>query len=139
MAPASDEPAWAKVPPAAYDIVTCWYPENERPDQPGSKLRPALVLAVLQGQTTGLFACRIAYGTKILKIIKRKNIDLIVEDHQSIGLPRPTRFDLDKIGTFVWAPPFFGCWRGYTTPKVGALSELLIKEYAFIKMTRDSV
>jgi hypothetical protein len=134
----SGSPAWTASPPSAYDIVACWYPEDETPDDPGPELRPALVLTVLQGKNTGAFACRVAYGSKMLKIIKRQAIDLIIQKPQDVGLPRQTRFDLDRIGTFPWQPPFFDCWRGYTSPVIGALTEEYIREYAFIMMKRGS-
>jgi hypothetical protein len=95
----------------------------------------------LQGESTGAFACRVAYGTKILKIIKRQTVDLIIQstsDLAQIGLPRPTRFDLDRIVTLPWEPPFFGCWSGYATPKIGALLEAHIKDYAYLMMKRHS-
>jgi hypothetical protein len=136
---ASGKPAWTATRPSAYDIVACWYPEEENPEVPGPELRPALVLAVLQGQSSGSFACRVAYGTKILKIIKRQALDLIIQNPRDVGLPRPTRFDLDRLGTFLWAEPFFGCWQGYGSPKIGSLTEGLIREYAYIRIKRDSV
>lgn len=135
---ASNKPAWTATPPSAYDIVACWYPEDENPEVPGPELRPSLVLAVLQGKSSGSFACRVAYGTKTLKIIKRQAVDLIIQNPQEAGLPRPTRFDLDRIGTFPWMPPFFGCWQGYQSPKIGSLTESHIREYAYIRIKRDS-
>jgi hypothetical protein len=98
-----------------------------------------LVTAVLQGQTTGAYACRVAYGTKTLNIIKRQIVDLIIQRPHFVGLPRPTRFDLDHILLLPWQRPFFGCWRGYSSPKVGALTEEFIREYAFLMMKRLSV
>ncbi len=136
---ASGNPAWAASPPSAYDIVSCWYPEDENLDDPGPELRPALVLKVLQGKKSGLFACEVAYGTKILKIIKRQTVDLIIQNPKNVGLPRPTRFDLDRIILLPWAPPFFDCWQGYNSPKIGALDEEYIREYAFIMIKRQSV
>lgn len=124
--------------PSAYDIVACWYPEDENPDEPGPDLRPALILTVLQGKSSGAFACRVAYGTKILKIIKRQGVDLIIQDPSDVGLPRPTRFDLDRVVTLPWAPPFFDCWTGYTSPKIGALTEKHIRDLAWISFKRQS-
>jgi hypothetical protein len=135
----SGDPAWLASPPAAYDIVACWYPESENPDAPGPELRPALVVAVLKGKRTGNFSLRVAYGTKILKIIKRQTIDLIIQNPQDVGLPRPTRFDLDRVILLPWGPPFFGFWSGYATPKIGSLTETYIREYAFVMMKRASV
>jgi hypothetical protein len=141
MASSSAEPAWSLSQPAAYDIVACWYPEVENPDVPGPELRPALITQVLRGKKTGAFACRVAYGTKILKIIQRQTIDLIIQhppDLAQIGLPRPTRFDLDRVILLTWEPPFFDCWKGYPSPKIGSLTEFYIREYAFLMMKRLS-
>jgi hypothetical protein len=138
----SGKPAWTRSPPSAYDIVACWYPEDEAPTDPGPDLRPALITHVLQGQKTGNFACRVAYGTTVLKITKRKDVDLIIQqrnDLSQIGLPRPTRFDLDRIVTLPWQPPFFGRWSGYASPKIGSLTETYIREYAWLMQKRSSV
>jgi hypothetical protein len=84
----------------------------------------------------------VAYGTKILKIVKRKNIDLIIEERSDLaqfGLPRPTRFDLDLIALLPWEPPFFGCWSGYHSPIIGSLNEKFQREYAWLMMKRSSV
>jgi hypothetical protein len=137
----SRNPAWTTAPPSAYDIVTAWYPEDGQED-PGPKLRPCLVLAVLQGKTSGNFACRIAFGTKELKIIKRGELDLIIQNAahvQQMGLARATRFDLDCIATLLWDPKFFDCWHGYQSPVIGSLTEHYIREYAWIMMKRQSV
>jgi hypothetical protein len=142
MASTSAKPAWTLAQPSAYDIAACWYPQDEAQDKPGPDLRPALITQVLQGKATGQFACRVAYGTTILKIIKRKDLDLIIDqpsDLDQIGLPRPTRFDLDRVTLLPWEPPFFGCWSGYRSPKLGSLTEKLQREYAWLMMRRSSV
>lgn len=134
-------PAWTSSPPSAYDIVACWYPEDEAPNQAGSALRPALVVTVLQGKQSREYACRVAYGTKNLKLIKRLGLDLIIRQPahiQQMGLARPTRFDLDRVVQLPWKPPFFECWTGYASPKLGSLTEAYIKDYAFLMMKRES-
>lgn len=99
-------------------------------------------MAVLQGRSSGAFACRVVYGTKALKIVKRQTVDLIIQHtphlHQ-MGLARPTRFDLDCIATLPWNEEFFGCWTGYRSPVIGTLTEHYIREYAYIMMKRQSV
>jgi hypothetical protein len=137
----TNNPSWTESPPFAYDIVSCWYPEND-PLNPGPKLRPALVLAVFQGKTTGSFACRVAYGTRELKIIHRRTLDLIVQravDIRQFGLKSATRFDLDCVAVLPWMPRFFDCWDGYSSPQIGSLNEEYIREYAFLMMKRLSV
>ncbi len=97
---------------------------------------------MLQGKKTGTFACKVAYGTRELKIIKRGEVDLIVQHPphiQQFGLPRPTRFDLDCVATLPWNEEFFGCWAGHQSPVIGSLTEDYIREYAFLMMKRHSV
>ena len=89
----------------------------------------------------GTFACRIAYGTTYLKYVQRRYLDLIIQDPadlDQIGLAHPTRFDLDSIALLPWASEFFAVWRGYRTPRIGALTEKHIREYAFLMLRRDS-
>lgn len=139
---ASDEtpPAeWFKRPPSALDIVTCYYPETQ-PEPGGPKLRPALVLSVLRDKTMGMIALRIAYGTTNLKLMQRSESDLIVqnaEDMRIIGLPRATRFDLEELVILPWCPPYFECWEGYETPKIGQLTEPYAKDLAWLMLKRE--
>jgi len=141
MASTSGEAAvWTFSPPSAYDIITAYYPEEGA--DPGPKLRPTLCLTVLQGKITGAFACKVAYGTKELKIIKRGTVDLVIQHPphvQQLGLVRPTRFDLDCVATLPWNEEFFGCWGGHQSPVIGSLTEDHIREYAFLMMKRQSV
>jgi hypothetical protein len=134
------KPAWTTSPPSAYDIVACWYPEADAPQDAGPTLRPALVVTVLKGERTGDYACRVAYGTTNLKIVKRREVDLIIPNGHTrqMGLARATRFDLDRVITLPWVPPFFDPWTGNTTPKIGALTEAYIRDYAFLMMKRGS-
>ena len=136
----SGKPAWTSAPPSTYDIVSCWYPEVEAPDDPGPELRPALVVKVYKGKKTGAYACEVAYGTKNLKVIRRGEIDLIISHppRLQVGLARATRFDLDRIVLLPWEPPFFEPWTGNPTPKIGALTEECIRDYAFLMMKRQS-
>lgn len=135
------EPAWTRSRPAAYDIVTCWFPEAGKPAQ-DPKLRPCLVTAVLRDEESGRFACRLVYGTTSLKIVHRQHLDLIIQntvDLDQVGLARATRFDLDNTAVLPWASEFFGRWAGYATPRIGALTETYIRDYAFLMMKRRSV
>jgi hypothetical protein len=133
----SHEPDWTRSPPAVFDIVACWFPDEG--GGVGSKLRPCLVTAVLRSEQSRDYACRIAYGTTTLKIVQRSRLDLIIQDAidlQQMGLARPTRFDLDKLVVLPWIDTFFGCWTGHRSPAIGALTESYIKEYAFLMMRR---
>lgn len=134
-------PKWLTQPPTAFDLVTARFPESNPKGE--LRLRPCLVLNVLRGKTDGAIACRLAYGTKNLKFIQRKTLDIIVQNHDdldSMGLSMATRFDLDSknVAVLPWTEEYFGCWTGYQHPKIGALSEDYIKTYAYIMALREA-
>ncbi|WP_146618937.1 hypothetical protein [Rhodoplanes elegans] len=142
MSATSADPDWIHAPPARFDLVTCYFPERLQEAEPGLKLRPGLVLAVLRGKTSGRYACRIAYGTKQLKLPRRQHLDLIIQDAADVallGLARPTRFDLDHTAVLPWTATFFGCWSGFATPVIGTLTEPYVREFAYLMMKRGSV
>lgn len=134
------QPNWIDQPPSAFDIVSGYYPETKpKAELP---LRPCLVIDVLKGVKSGNTAVRIAYGTKNLKFVQRKHVDLIIQNHahlREIGLPRATRFVLDPESIIVlpWTTEFFGCWEGYPDPVIGRLTERYIKDYAYSMMMRQ--
>lgn len=131
--------AWTAAYPAVFDIVSCWFPERLAPRQPGSKLRPGLVTAILQNQRTGEKRVRVSYGTSVLKFPTRGHLDLFIQnsDHVSqFGLGRATRFDLDFHAVLPWTPEFFGCWTGYSSPVISRLTEEYVRQYAYIMMNR---
>jgi hypothetical protein len=104
------------------------------------KLRPSLVVSILQNGDSDEYACQVIYGTKNLKLMSRERLDLIVQsaaDLRQLGLHRATRFDLDKMVTLPWSPEFFGCWACFNTPVIGSLTEDYIKEYAYMMMRRS--
>ena len=131
---------WTHTPPSVFDIVTSYFPE--RTGEPSLKLRPSLVLAVLQEENTGAFACHVAFGTKNLKLLQRQHLDLVVQnfrDLDHLGLHRATRFDLDQKVTLPWTEEFFGCWEGQSTPVIGALTENYLRDYAFLMLRREAM
>lgn len=138
----SSEPKWTTSPPSLFDIVTGFYPESN-PKGSGPALRPCLVTRVLRSRQSGKIACEIAYGTKNLKTWVRGNDDIIIQNSlhlDEIGLPFATRFNLDDNMRIIlyWEPPHFDCWSGYSSPKIGHLTEEYQKEYAWIMMRRMS-
>lgn len=137
----SNLPAWVNQPPAAYDIVTAFYPESK--PRPGVKLlRPCLVTQVRKNNETHAYACAVVFGTKHLKIMRRQYLDIIVQNHEDItafGLGMATRFDLDSPVLLPWTSQFFGCWRGKRSPVIGSLTADYVKDYAFKMLRRGSV
>ena len=138
------EPAnWTLSPPNLFDIVTGYYPES-KPRAGTPALRPCLVTHVYQDTETGAYACEIVFGTKNLKIMKRKDKDLIIQnlsDMREVGLYVATRFDLDNSKRVVleWSEQNFKPWTGYRTPRTGRLTEDYQKEYAWLMMRRMGV
>ena len=133
---------WERQPPNLFDIVSGFYPETKPIG--ADKLRPCLVLRVMQSEDSAEYACKVAYGTTNTKIFERADIDLIIcnaSKMQSVGLPRATRFNLDKdcLVLLPWNSEFFGCWQGYPTPIIGRLDEDLIKDYGYCMMKRAIV
>lgn len=133
-------PDWLASPPSVMDVVTCLYPETKPKGE--LKLRPCLVTGVHRNRTTGQFVCQIAYGTKTLKAWSREGQDVIIQNTthlDEIGLPVATRFALDDRASLIWGEPPFGCWTGFKSPRIGALTEAYQKEYAYCMMKRLSV
>ena len=132
---------WFLQPPTAFDIVVAYFPEAKPKAE--LRLRPCLVLDVLKSRSYGTFACRIAFGTKQIKFAQRKDIDLIIQNQlhlDSMGLPYPTRFDLDDINIVVlpWDQENFGCWSGYSSPRISFLPEQYRREYAYCMALRKT-
>ncbi|HEY8357212.1 MAG TPA: hypothetical protein VIL30_07085 [Ramlibacter sp.] len=134
---------WPGVPPAAYDIVACYFPETEPLPDGSDKLRPALVLNVFKDKNGGGHFCEVAYGTTTLKFPQRAGLDLIVQHAahlKDVGLHRATRFNLDPESAVIlpWTPEFFGCWGGMDSPYMGSLTEDYLKELAWLFFRRSS-
>ncbi len=132
----SSTPDWVRQPPAVLDIVTCQYPEtNPKGAEPA--LRPCLVLRIFRDTETGDFACRVAYGTKNLKLLMRQGRDLIIQnssDLDAMGLPAATRFAIhpDLLVDLPWCEPPFGCWPGRRHPRIGSLTVDYQKELMWL-------
>lgn len=127
-------PSWVRRPPAAFDIVTCYLPNDDGSE---AKLRPVVVLKVLRAKTSGAIACEVAYGTSNLKLAQRSHRDLFIQnaaDLDLFGLPVATRFDLDRDNRVVlpWNDEFFGCWRGRDHPRLSSLTENYVRELAWL-------
>ena len=137
----SEAPGWLSEPPSAFDIVTAYFPETNPKGE--LRLRPCLVLEVMRGRSSGAIACKLAFGTKRLKFVQRRNLDLIIQnagDLQEVGLPMATRFDLDadNLAILPWAESHFGCWSGRRHPRIGSLTEKYVKDYAYIMALRHA-
>ena len=126
--------SWISRPPSAFDIVTCYLPNDDGSEL---KLRPAVVLKILKAKSSGTIACEIAYGTSNLKLAQRSHRDFFVQnsaDLDSFNLPMATRFDLDRENRVIlpWTAEFFGCWRGYDHPRLSSLTVDYVRELAWL-------
>lgn len=134
-------PNWVNSPPSAFDIVTGYYPETK--PKHALRLRPLLVLNVYKNASGTAYACDVTFGTKNIKFVQRKHLDIIIQnsvDLGHIGLPMATRFDLDEenIARLPWDDEFFGCWTGRSHPKLGSLPEPYVKDYVFFMALRQA-
>jgi hypothetical protein len=128
---------WEQSPPSVMDIVAAYFPESN--PKGALRLRPCLVLRVLQNVQEGLFACEVAFGTKNLKTWSRLDKDIIIQNSNDLdlcGLPVATRFDMDPSNRVALprTPEFYGCWSGRRSPRIGSLPTDYQKDVAFILM-----
>lgn len=119
------------------DVVAAYFPETN--PKGALRLRPCVVVKVLQNVEAGLFACELAFGTKNLKTWSRFDQDVIIQnsvDLDACGLAVATRFDMDpnNRATLPWTDEYFGCWSGRSSPKIGTLPTEYQKDVAFILM-----
>lgn len=124
--------------PRPLDIVWCRFPTRNLPARPGPKPRPALVRSVLLNSTHTRARVEITYGTSNLKADLRP-LDLIVQgpaELRAMGLPQPTRFDLDLTVVVPWASEFFEPLPGKRTPIVGHLTDAAIAQLEALKVVR---
>lgn len=141
VTPIAQTPAWLDTLPSAYDIVTCWYPDRLNQGEPGLQLRPGLVIAILRNNKTQEVRVRVAFGTKNLKFATRSDKDVIIQlssDIDALNLRCATRFDLDYSVDLPWNERFFGCWKGFSSPRLSAFREEHIRLYAYLMLRRRS-
>jgi len=137
------QPKWTLSPPNLFDIVAGYYPES-KPKAGTPAHRPCLITAVYQDTEGGTYACEVAFGTKSLKSHQRAGLDIIIAnstDIDAMGLHMATRFDLDMRNRVVmeWKNDNFQPWKGYNSPRIGALTLEYQKEYAWIMAKRGGV
>lgn len=118
--------------PAALTVVWVRWPYQEDPDD--FKERPALVRAIQLNKQHTAARLHVAYGTSKLKEAERP-YDLIlmnVTEMLEAGLPKATRFDLDKCQWLPWAKEIFVCRDGNKTPVSGHLVQTACDQLAHV-------
>jgi hypothetical protein len=129
----------ARTLPAIFDVVLCNFPFQEKPDQPGPKTRPCLVVKTAQTLEGKEYPHALTlYGTSNPKIGTRPydfHVCNLTEMDEA-GLFNPTRFDMDKRLWLPWTKGYFPTSRGYSTPAIGHLSEKCQKSFLALLQLR---
>lgn len=114
--------------PRIYSIVTGFFPETEPKETWASNPRPLLVCGTAKDPHSGIFFCRIAYGTS--QNLSQAHTDDLVIGNLSIldalGLQKPTRFVINAGKWMVimpWTSAYFRPWTGFRTPILSVLPE----------------
>jgi hypothetical protein len=102
--------------PTAFCIVWCWFPHEERPDEPGPTLRPGIVRRAqkmeieVEGKRLLVGRIEVVYGTKqIDKFPPPRGFHVDTdEEKRALGLINDTVFQLDNVRTLMWTRRFFG-------------------------------
>lgn len=124
--------------PKPLSIVWCKFPLEESPKKPGPKSRPALVRLIMTSKCKTKAAVEVTYGTSRIREAEFP-YDLVIQNFASIeacGLPRATRFQLDKTILLPWNDTFFECRDGFKTPVIGQLDQLAVMQLEAIKAKR---
>ena len=124
----TSRPAWEGIPPRTYSVVTGFFPEVSPKETWTTNPRPLLVCGTAQDPDTGVYFCRIAYGTSS-HIDKSHPSDLVVGNLSALdrlGLKKPTRFLIhsgQQMAIMPWTSEFFRPWSGYKTPILSILPD----------------
>ena len=130
-------------PPRIFDIVTGFFPETSPKETWATNPRPLLVCGVAKQANTGLFLCRVAYGTS--KIHKAKDDDLTIGNLSMLNeleLKKPTTFVIhsgQQIVILPWLPEFFRPWSGRSSPILSRLSNDMQLHVGFILSDLDDL
>lgn len=101
--------------PSGGDVVTCWFPYDEKPDERGGKLRPALVVTA-ESDINGQFL-RVAYPTgqgTPDKNTANLPVHCFSVDPQG-RLTVQTTFDFSRVIRLPFTDKWFEPWRGEPT------------------------
>lgn len=123
--------------PRPLDVVWCAFPEDEYPNKPGPKPRPALVRAVFLFAQQTRVVIEVTYGTS--KISRLHQLDLIIANNEEMaaaGLPQATGFRLSRTIKLPWAAEYFYPREGCKTPIVGHLEQRTQMQLETLKVLR---
>lgn len=101
--------------PEGGDVVSCWFPYDEKPDERGGKLRPALVVTA-ESDINGQFL-RVAYPTG--QRTPDKNAAPLPPHCFTVdprgGLTQQTVFDFSRVLRLPFTDKWFEPWSGVPT------------------------
>lgn len=123
--------------PVMLDVLWCLYPEQEAPERPGPKPRPALVRAVALYHQQQRVAVEVVFGTS--KMSKLHQLDLKIaniEEMAIAGLPQNTGFRLSRSLWLPWCSEFFVPREGKRTPIIGRLGDRSQMQLEALKVMR---
>lgn len=123
--------------PVPLDVLWCAFPEDEYPNKPGPKCRPALVRSVFLFAQQTKIAVEVTYGTS--KISRLHKLDLHVSNNEEMaaaGLPQASGFRLSRTIKLPWAAEYFMPRDGSKTPIIGHLTERTQMQLEALKVAR---
>jgi hypothetical protein len=89
-------------------VVCCRFPEEERPGEPGSKVRPVVITRVRKGNHLRAPVVEVMFGTSVLAHVRDPNIQISRDDElKQTGLRQPTKFLLRKRAAIPATGRFF--------------------------------
>ena len=127
---------WERVPPRIYNIVTGFFLEASPKDSWATNPRPLLVCGTGRNPETGMYLCRIAYGTSNLS--RQHPDDLVVGNLSMLNalcLKKPTRFVINsgsEMNIMPWEPRFFRPWSNYSSPVLSRLPDDMQQHVGFV-------
>lgn len=129
-------PSWEATPPSIYCIVTGFFPEASPKDTWATNPRPLLVCGTAIDKDTGMYFCRVAYGTS--RVSRARKDDIIVGNMSALnalGLKTPTRFVISsgaQMAILPWTAEFFHPWTSKSSPILSKLPEDMQRYVGFV-------
>ena len=128
---------WERIPPRTYNVVTGFFPETSPKESWETDPRPLLVCGTGQDPVTGMYLCRIAYGTSQHLENSHPN-DLVVGNLSMLNLlclKKPTRFVIfsgQQMVILPWTEEFFRPWTGNRSPVLSRLPKEMQHHVGFV-------
>jgi len=89
-------------------VVCCRFPEEERPGDPSSKIRPVVITRIRLGDHCLTPLAEVMFGTSVRSHTRDPNIQISRDDELSqTGLRQPTKFLLKKRAIIPVTEQFF--------------------------------